>query len=222
MAKFSRSEVAAQMESSGIVPLFFHHDIEVAKKTLQACYRGGGRILEFTNRGDLAHEVFAELVKFTRSELPDMMIGVGSVIDSETTAYFLQSGADFVVSPILDEGMARICNRQNVFWAPGCGTLTEIIKGHELGAEVVKIFPASQLGPGFIKAVRGPCPWLKMMPTGGVSQGNMADWFEAGAACVGMGSKLLKKELLKNKNYDALSQHVAETLELAQSLKGNS
>lgn len=222
MAKFSRSEVADQMESSGVVPLFFHKDIQTAKKALKACYDGGGRILEFTNRGEFAHEVFAKLVKYARRDLPEMKIGVGSVLDSETTALFLQAGADFIVSPILDEGMARICNRQNVLWSPGCGTLTEVIRGNELGAEIVKVFPGSQLGPGFINAVTGPCPWLKLMPTGGVSPDNLSSWFEAGATCVGMGSKLMRKDLLQNEEFNALSTHISETLELAQSLKANS
>lgn len=219
MAKFSRSEVVGQMEKSGVVPLFFHDDIQTAKKALTACYNGGGRILEFTNRGDFAHEIFAELVKYARQELPEMRMGVGSVLDSKTTALFLQSGADFIVSPILDEEMANICHRQNIFWSPGCGTLTEIVTGYQLGAEIVKIFPGSQLGPGFVKAVKGPCPWLKLMPTGGVSPDNLSDWFEAGATCVGMGSKLISKKYLANRNFDELEHHVRNTLELTSKIR---
>lgn len=222
MAKFSRLQVASKMESGGLVPLFFHNDIKTVHKVLDACYAGGARILEFTNRGDFALEVFRDLVKYSRENYPDMMIGAGSIVDASTTALFLQSGADFIVSPILNPEMAEICNQQNVLWSPGCGTLTEIVKGNELGADIVKIFPGSHLGPGFIKAVKGPCPWLKLMPTGGVSQDNLADWFDAGATCVGMGSKLIRKDLLQNRDFDALAEHIADTFELVQSLKNNS
>lgn len=222
MAKFSRLQVASKMESGGLVPLFFHTDTETVHKVLDACYAGGARILEFTNRGDFAHEVFSDLVKYTRQNYPDMMVGAGSIVDASTTALYLQSGADFIVSPVLNEEMAVICNRQNILWSPGCGTLTEIVKANELGADIVKIFPGSHLGPGFIKAVKGPCPWVKLMPTGGVSQDNLSDWFKAGATCVGMGSKLIKKDLLQNHDFDALAEHIADTFELVQSLKNNS
>ncbi len=222
MAKFSRLQVASKMESGGLVPLFFHTDIETVHNVLDACYAGGARILEFTNRGDFAHEVFSDLVKYTRQNYPDMMIGAGSIVDASTTALYLQSGADFIVSPILNAEMAEICNRQNVLWSPGCGTLTEIVKANELGADIVKIFPGSHLEPGFIKAVKGPCPWLKLMPTGGVSQDNLADWFKAGATCVGMGSKLIKKDLLQDRQFEALTDHIADTFDLVQSLKTNS
>lgn len=222
MAKFSRLQVASKMESGGLVPLFFHRDTETVHKVLDACYAGGARILEFTNRGDFAHEVFSDLVKYTRQNYPDMMIGAGSIVDASTTALYLQSGADFIVSPILNAEMSAICNRQNVLWSPGCGTLTEIVRANEHGADIVKIFPGSHLGPGFIKAVKGPCPWVKLMPTGGVSQDNLSDWFNAGATCVGMGSKLIKKDLLQNRDFDTLTDHIADTFDLVQSLKTNS
>lgn len=219
MAKFTRLEVVNQMEKSGIIPLFYHDEYRTAKNAIEAIYHGGARILEFTNRGEFAHEIFSQLVKFIRRELPDMMIGAGSVIDAGTTSLFLQSGADFIVSPILNEEMAHVCNQQNVLWSPGCGTLTEIIKGNQLGADIVKIFPASQLEPGFIKAVGGPCPWLKLMPTGGINQQNLSAWIKAGATCVGMGSGLIKKEFLEDDRLNELSKHVTSMMELFQSIK---
>lgn len=221
MAKFNRLVVAKQMASAGVVPLFFHDDLSTAKKVLSACYDGGSRLLEFTNRGEQAHEIFTDLVSYVRSELPEMMIGAGSIIDAETTALFLQSGADFIVSPILDEEMAHTCHKQNVLWSPGCGTLTEAVHGYKLGAEILKIFPASSLGPGFIKAVKGPCPWLKLMPTGGVSPDNISAWIDAGATCVGMGSKLIKKDFLQEKKFSALQQHVSSILKQAKSIQKN-
>jgi len=219
MANFSRVEVVQQMEQDAIVPLFYHNEVDTACRVLETCYQSGVRLLEFTNRGDKALQVFTELVSYARKNLPDMIIGVGSVIDAEVTSQFLDTGADFIVSPILDEEMAKQCRQQNIFWSPGCGTLTEIIRGRRLGADIVKLFPANQVGPEFIKAVKGPCPNLKLMPTGGISQENMSHWFKAGATCVGMGSKLIKKELVQSRKFGALQKHISSTLKLAESLQ---
>lgn len=212
------------MKETGLVPLFYHNDIATSKEVLRACYKGGSRLLEFTNRGDFAHEVFAELNKFAKEKLPEMILGVGSVNDAGTAALYLQLGANFVVSPMLHDDIARVCNRRKVLWAPGCGTVTEISHAEELGAEIVKIFPGSQLGPGFIKAVKGPCPWSSIMPTGGVTadEENLKKWFEAGATCVGMGSKLITSTFLANENYEGLQQHVKNTLGLIKSIRSTS
>lgn len=221
MAKFSRIEVALTMAETGLVPLFYHPDVELGKAALSACYRGGARLLEFTNRGDFAHEVFAELNKFALRELPEMMLGVGSVTDAGTAALYLQLGANFVVTPVLREDIATVCNRRKVLWAPGCGSLTEIARAEELGAEIIKIFPGSTLGPGFVKAVQGPCPWTSLMPTGGVSpdRENLRGWFEAGVTCVGMGSKLISKAILENRDFEKLETRVRETLSIIRELK---
>lgn len=202
------------MEKSGLVPLFYHNDIATSKKVLTACYKGGARLLEFTNRGDFAHEVFGELNKFAAKELPEMILGVGSVTDGGTASLYMQLGANFVVTPVLREDIAIVCNRRKILWAPGCGSLSEIARAEELGAEIVKVFPGSQLGPGFVKAIKGPCPWTSIMPTGGVTaqEDNLKAWFDAGATCVGMGSKLITKEFLANKDYSGLQKHVENTL----------
>ncbi|MEN8250040.1 MAG: bifunctional 4-hydroxy-2-oxoglutarate aldolase/2-dehydro-3-deoxy-phosphogluconate aldolase [Bacteroidota bacterium] len=222
MAKFTRIEVALKMKETGIVPVFYHQDIEVCKKVVKACYDGGIRVFEFTNRGDFAHEVFAELNKFAAKETPELILGVGSVVDAPTAALYIQLGTNFIVSPILNPEMAKVCNRRKIAWSPGCGSLTEISNAEELGAEVVKIFPGSQVGgPSFIKAVKGPFPWTSIMPTGGVepTEENLTAWFSAGAHCVGMGSKLFVKDKDGNINYEALTQKVKETLEIVKEIR---
>ena len=215
MARFTRIEVALKMKETGMVPVFYHKDVEVCKNVVQACYDGGARVFEFTNRGDFASLVFAELNKWVITECPEMMMGVGSIIDEGTASMYIALGANFIVSPLIDEGTARVCNKRKVSWSPGCGSVTEIGRAHELGAEVVKIFPGSQVGgPGFVKAVLGPMPWTSIMPTGGVAptEENLKAWFEAGATCVGMGSQLFPKEVLANKNYSYITAKCAEAL----------
>lgn len=221
MARFSRIQVASKMEETGLVPLFYHKDIETCKKVLTACHKGGARILEFTNRGDYAHEVFGELNKFAEKELPEMILGVGSVTDAGTASLYMQLGANFVVTPVYREDIAVVCNRKKVLWSPGCGSLTEIATAEEMGAEIIKVFPGSQLGPGFVKAIKGPCPWTSIMPTGGVSaqRENLEGWFNAGVTCVGMGSKLVTKEFLNNKDFEGLEKHVRNTLELIKEIR---
>jgi 2-dehydro-3-deoxyphosphogluconate aldolase/(4S)-4-hydroxy-2-oxoglutarate aldolase len=209
------------MMEQGMVPLFYHPDVSLGKEVLRACYEGGARLLEFTNRGDFAHDVFGELNAFALKELPGMLLGIGSVTDAGTTSLYLQMGAQFVVTPVLREDIAVTCNRRKVLWSPGCGSLTEIARAEELGAEIVKLFPGSTYGPGFIKAIRGPQPWTLIMPTGGVSpnEENLRGWFSAGAACVGMGSKLISSDLLKARDFSSIQQRVQDTLALIQTIR---
>lgn len=222
MGQYSRIEVAIKANEIGIVPVFYHADLEIAKQVLKACYDGGARIFEFVNRGDFAHEIFGELVKYTNKELHGMILGVGSVVEEATTALYIQLGANFIVSPILNEKMAKICNRRKISWMPGCGSLSEINFAEELGAEIVKIFPATQVGgPDFIKAVKGPMKFTNIMPTGGVkpTEENLKKWFEAGAYCVGMGSQLMVKK--GNGNFDvvAISNLMKESIAIAKKYK---
>ena len=222
MARFTRIEVALKMKETGMVPVFYHANTEVCKKVVKACYDGGVRLFEFTNRGDFATLVFPELNKWAQQECPEMIMGVGSVIDEGTAAMYIALGANFIVSPLVDEATARVCNKRKIAWSPGCGTVTEIGRAHELGAEVVKIFPGSEVGgPGFVKAVKGPMPWSSIMPTGGVSptEENLRAWFEAGVTCVGMGSKLFPKEVLANENYSYITQKCEEALEIISKYK---
>jgi len=221
MAKYTRIEVVEVMKNTGMVPLFYHEDVEVAKSVLKACYDGGARLLEFTNRGDFAYKVFEELNYYSLAELPGMILGVGSVTDAGAASLYMQMGANFIVTPVIREDIAIICNRKKVMWSPGCGTLTEICKAEEMGCEVVKLFPGAVYGPGFVKAIKGPQPWTNIMPTGGVAptRENLKGWFDAGVLCVGMGSKLLSKDLLKSKDWDTITKNTKETLALISELK---
>ena len=221
MAKFTRIEVVTKMSETGMVPLFYHSDIEIAKKTLKACYDGGARLLEFTSRGDFAHNIFEELNQYAFAELPEMIMGVGSVTDAAAASLYMQLGANFIVTPVLREDIAVVCNRRKVLWSAGCGSLTEIAKAEELGGEIIKLFPGSTYGPGFVKAIKGPQPWTSIMPTGGVSteEDNLRGWFGAGVTCVGMGSQLISKEILAQENYTGLKEKVAATLSLIKKIR---
>ena len=221
MAQYSRIEVAMVMKQTGLVPLFYHPDIEVSKKVLKACYKGGARLMEFTARGDFAHEIFGELTKYAIAELPGMIMGVGSVTDAAAASQFMALGANFIVTPVLREDIALICNRRKVLWSPGCGTLTEIARAEELGCEIVKLFPGDIYGPNFVKGIKGPCPWTSIMPTGGVSptKQNLEGWFNAGVTCVGMGSQLMSKKENGDFNLLKIEQLVKESIDIINEVK---
>lgn len=221
MSQYTRIEVAQTMKESGLVPLFFNSDIELSKNILKACYNGGARVLEFVARGDFAHEVFGALVKYSIKELPGMILGVGSVTDAASASLYMQLGANFVITPVLREDIAVACNRRKVLWSPGCGSLTEIAKAEELGCEIVKLFPGGIYGPNFVKGIKGPQPWTSIMPTGGVSptEENLKGWFDAGVTCVGMGSKLISKEIIENQDFDTLETSVRDVLTIIKNLR---
>jgi 2-dehydro-3-deoxyphosphogluconate aldolase/(4S)-4-hydroxy-2-oxoglutarate aldolase len=221
MAQFSRLEVAQAMKDTGMIPLFFHNDIELSKQVLKACYDGGARLMEFTARGDFAHEVFGELTKYAMKQLPGMIMGVGSVTDGAAASLYMALGANFIVTPVLREDIAIVCNRRKVLWSPGCGSLTEIARAEELGCEIVKLFPGDLYGPDFVKGIKGPQPWTSIMPTGGVSptKDNLKGWFDAGVTCVGMGSQLISKDIIANKDYAKLEQDVKNALEIIKSIR---
>ena len=221
MAKYTRIEVAQVMKETGMVPLFFHSDIELGKKVLKACYDGGARLMEFTSRGDFAFEVFGALNKYALKELPGMIMGVGSVTDAAAASLYMQLGANFIVTPVLREDIAIVCNRRKVLWSPGCGTLTEIAKAEELGCEIVKLFPGDIYGPQFVKGIKGPQPWTSIMPTGGVSpdEANLKGWFDAGVTCVGMGSQLISNDILANGDFGKLEQKVKEALAIIKAVR---
>ncbi|WP_299438723.1 bifunctional 4-hydroxy-2-oxoglutarate aldolase/2-dehydro-3-deoxy-phosphogluconate aldolase [uncultured Aquimarina sp.] len=222
MAQYTRIEVAQIMQKTGIVPLFYHKDIDIAKKVVKACYDGGARVFEFTNRGDHAHDIFTELSKWINKELPGMILGIGSIVDAGTASLYIQKGANFIVSPILNPEIAKVCNRRKIAWLPGCATLTEINYAEELGAEIVKIFPAAQVGgPDFIKGIKAPCPWSSIMPSGGVTpeKKNLIDWFNAGVHCVGMGSKLIVKDKDGNFDYHKITELTKSSLQIVEYLR---
>ena len=221
MARFTRLQVIDQMKKTGLVPLFYHKDVSVAKKVLQACYEGGARLLEFTHRGDFAQEVFRELILFVNDTLPEMILGVGSVTDAAAASNYMMIGANFVVTPVFREDIAIVCNRRKVLWSPGCGTLTEIAIAEERGAEIVKLFPGNIYGPEFVKAIKGPQPWTSIMPTGGVntSKENLKSWFDAGVTCVGLGSQLISNQVIEQRDFEGLKVTVSQVLQTIQSFK---
>jgi 2-dehydro-3-deoxyphosphogluconate aldolase/(4S)-4-hydroxy-2-oxoglutarate aldolase len=197
------------------VPVFYQADVEVAKKIVIACAAGGANLVEFTNRGDFAPQVFLELTQHFAQADPRIILGVGSVIDAPTAALYIAYGANFVVGPSLNPEIARLCNRRKIPYSPGCGSASEIAQAEELGVEIVKIFPGSSVGgPGFVKSILGPSPWTRIMPTGGVdaAEESIKGWFAAGVVCVGMGSKLITKDLVAAGDFETISKKVAQVL----------
>ncbi|SFB74499.1 2-dehydro-3-deoxyphosphogluconate aldolase / (4S)-4-hydroxy-2-oxoglutarate aldolase [Flagellimonas taeanensis] len=221
MATFTRIQVVQAMEEIGMIPLFYTSDVALGKKVLKACYDGGARLMEFTARGDFAHEVFGELNTYALKELPGMMMGVGSVTDAASASLYMALGANFVVTPVLREDIAIACNRRKVLWSPGCGSLTEIARAEELGCEIVKLFPGSAYGPEYVKAIKAPQPWTRIMPTGGVTtdKDNLKAWFDAGVTCVGMGSNLIGNEVLISRDFEGLKERVRSTLGTIQAAR---
>jgi 2-dehydro-3-deoxyphosphogluconate aldolase/(4S)-4-hydroxy-2-oxoglutarate aldolase len=223
MGRFTRMQVLSAILEGGLVPVFYHADVEVAKKIAGACAAGGSRVVEFTNRGDLAPEVFKVLSQHLAQEHPDLILGVGSVVDAPTAALYIAYGANFVVGPVLNPEIARLCNRRKIAYSPGCGSATEIAQAEELGVEIVKVFPGRSVGgPDFVKSILGPCPWTSIMPTGGVdaSEESLTAWFRAGVACVGMGSNLVCKEWVAAGDWEAISKQVRQVLLWIQNARG--
>ena len=223
MARFKRLEVLNAMVEAGLVPVFYNGDVKVAKDIVSACVDGGARVVEFTNRGDLAFEVFAELVKYFVAERPEVILGVGSVIDPGTAALYISCGANFVVGPVLNPEVAKVCNRRKVAYSPGCGSASEISAAEELGVEICKVFPGTQVGgPAFVKAMLGPCPWTSIMPTGGVDATweSIEGWFKAGVTCVGMGSRLIRKDLVAAGDFEGIKRNVIQVLEWIRQARG--
>lgn len=208
MARFNKLQVMIKFGEAPIVPVFYHKDLNVAKAVVKACYDGGVRAFEFTNRGDFAHEIFGELVKYAAAECPELALGAGSVVDPATAALYMQLGACFVVGPLFNPEVARVCNRRQVPYAPGCGSVSEVGSAQEVGCELTKVFPGDVLGPKFVKGLLAPMPWSKIMVTGGVepTEENLTSWFKAGAYCVGMGSKLFPKEVIAAEDWDAIKE----------------
>lgn len=215
MARHSRMDVLNCAFEQGLIPVFYNPGLEVSRQILAACVAGGARMVEFTNRGDFAFKVFTGLSEYVAETGVDVRLGVGSIVDAPTAALYIAAGADFVVGPVLNEEIARLCNRRKVPYMPGCGTVSEISMAEEMGAEIVKIFPGDCVGgPGFVKAILGPCPWTRIMPTGGVDirRESLRAWFDAGVACVGIGTKLISTDLVQAGDFEGISGRVVQTL----------
>ena len=222
MAKYDKIQVLTAIRETGIVPVFYNGDIEISKNVLKACYEGGIRAFEFANRGDFAQEVFGELVKYANKELPGMIMGIGSVVDPGTAALYLQLGANFVVGPLFNPAIAPICNRRNIPYAPGCGSVSEVGAAQEAGCDLCKVFPGDVLGPAFVKGLRAPMPWSKLMVTGGVkpTRENLEGWFKAGVYCVGMGSNLFPKDAIAAGDWSKISDLCRDALDIIKIVRG--
>ncbi|MDY6257262.1 MAG: bifunctional 4-hydroxy-2-oxoglutarate aldolase/2-dehydro-3-deoxy-phosphogluconate aldolase [Bacteroidaceae bacterium] len=214
MAKFDKLAVMAKIGKTGMVPVFYHKDAEIAKKVIKACYDGGVRAFEFTNRGDFAHEVFAECVKFAATECPELALGVGSVVDAPTAALYIQLGACFIVGPLFNPEIAPVCNRRLIPYCPGCGSVSEVGAAQELGCDLTKLFPGDVYGSAMVKNLKAPMPWSKIMVTGGVAptEENLTAWFKAGVYCVGMGSKLFPSDKVKEGDWQYVTNKCKEAL----------
>jgi len=224
MARFKRMEVLNAIGQTGLLPIFYHSQFETAKNIILACAEGGARAVELTNRGDRALQLFGQLAEFCRKELPDVILGVGSILDAPTAAIYIAAGANFIVGPIFNPEVARLCNRRKIAYIPGCGTLTEISAAEELGVEIVKIFPGGCMGgPDFVKAVLGPCPWTSIMATGGVDDTRecLEAWFKAGVTCVGMGSHLFPAERVAGGDFQSITTKVLKVINWIAEIRRN-
>jgi len=219
----SQYSILKAMQTTGLVPVFNHPDIEVAKGVLDACYEGGVRVFEFTDRSANASNIFGQLKEYA-ARYEDLSLGIGTVFTLEKTKTFLDLGAEFIVSPAMIPEMGEYCREQNTIWIPGCGSVTEIFHAQQLGAKLVKIFPGNVLGPGFVKSAKAVFPDLAFMPTGGVTptEENLKSWYDAGVLCVGMGSKLISKELLENHKFIELEDNVRTILSTIQRIRAHS
>ncbi|WP_276365725.1 bifunctional 4-hydroxy-2-oxoglutarate aldolase/2-dehydro-3-deoxy-phosphogluconate aldolase [Chryseolinea sp. H1M3-3] len=217
---FTNQQIVSKMKELGLVPLFTHDDVAVAQQVIEAAYRGGVRVFEFTNRKKNSFEVFVAMLDYCK-KFPDLMLGIGTVMDGATTKKFIDAGAHFIISPILKLEMAEVCRADNILWMPGCATLTEIVTAKEHGAQVIKVFPGSVLGPGFVSSIMPVVPDLQLMITGGVepNEKNLTAWFKAGAMSVGMGSQLFTKDILEKKDWAALEKSVSDILQTIRKIK---
>ena len=216
--KFTKEELYAKLSEVPIMPLFNHSDLALSKAVVKACYDGGIKVFEYTNRGEGAALIFAELVKYIRQELPDMAIGIGTVFNAEEAEYFVSLDTDFIVQPILNPAVGAVCNKHKIAWMPGVMTISEIYNAQQAGADIIKIFPANVLGTAFIKALKAPMPHAKVMVTGGVepNEENLKGWFSAGVTAVGMGSQLFPKEVLASGNYQQIEDVVKKCVAIVK------
>lgn len=205
----------------GILPLFYFKDAEVSVGLLKALYQAGIRAIEYTNRGEQALKNFTVMRKVCDEEMKDMYLGIGTIKNGDMAKAFIDAGTDFIVCPGLVKKVAEVADKHDMLWAPGCMTPTEIIKAEQLGAQLIKLFPGNLLGPSFVSTIKELFPGLLFMPTGGVevSKENLGAWFKSGVCAVGMGSKLVTKPIMENKQYDELTKLTQEALALVNSCK---
>ena len=203
---------------SKLLPLYYHDSAEVSLKILESLYAGGVRILEYTNRGDGALANFKYLKKSVKKSMPGLMLGIGTIKNKEQAKQFIKAGADFIVCPSINVEVGKVAADAKLLWIPGCMTATEIAIAENAGSTLVKIFPGNILGPSYISSIKDIFPKMKFMPTGGVEaeEGNLLKWFESGVVAVGMGSKLISKELIEEENYPEIEKGVKNALALVK------
>ena len=220
MARNASSIVYSRIEETPIVPLFFNADLTVAQHVLKACYDGGIRVFEFTNRGAEAPALFAKLIDYCEKDCRDLVLGIGTIYDAKQANEFIAMGADFMLQPFTTPEVGEVCAKHDIPWMPGTMTLTEIRNAEILGAKYVKIFPGNVVGPGFVKAIKGPMPKTKIMVTGGVepNKESLSSWFGAGAAAVGMGSQLFPADLIAKKDYQSISNTISDLIKIYRGL----
>ncbi len=224
MARYNKLEVLNTISETGMIPVYYHHDLETVCSVAKACYEGGIRVFEFTNRGDYAHEIFGSLIKFAERECPGLIVGAGSIVDAPTAALYIQLGADFIVGPLFNPDVAKVCNRRCIPYSPGCGTASEIGYAQEAGCDLCKVFPAETTGgAAFVKNILAPMPWSMIMVTGGVEPDseNITEWFKAGVTCVGMGSRLISGKEVEEKQWKKITQRCKDTLGYISKAKEN-
>lgn len=217
-----RMAVLAAMIDQGVIPVFYHPDVQTCVNVIQACADGGARCIEFTNRGEFAAHTFLDVTRHFAGADPSVIMGVGSIVDAPTAGLYIANGARFVVGPILNADVAKVCNRRMIPYSPGCGSATEISYAQELGCEIVKVFPGESVGgPTFVRNVLGPMPWTRIMPTGGVDpdEASLREWFGAGIVAAGMGSKLITNDLLKAGDWKGISARVRKTVDLIAKIR---
>lgn len=216
-----KDKTIALLNEVGVLPLFYHADIEIAKQVVAASYHGGARAFEFTNRGENALEVFVKLLAYVKENLPGLSMGIGTIYDAATAQKYVDAGTDFIVTPCLNPEVGKVCIAAGIPWIPGITTLTEIYNARVAGAEVVKLFPGDVVGSKFVKAIKGPMPDIKIMVTGGVqpTKESIDEWFGAGAYAVGLGSNLFPKEVIAESNYGWIQNKVAESIGLVKQFR---
>ena len=222
MASKDRMAVLNAMMDQSVIPVFYHPDVELCINVIQACANGGAKCVEFTNRGDFAASVFFDVTRHFAKADPSVIMGVGSICDAPTVGIYIANGAKFVVGPLLNADVAKVCNRRGIPYSPGCGSATEIGDAQELGCEIIKVFPGSCVGgPEFVKSIMGPMPWTRMMPTGGVepTEESLRKWFGAGIVACGVGSNLITKQLLDSRGFKGIEENVRKTIALVKSIK---
>lgn len=217
---YTKQQIVSAMQQTGFIPLLSHDDALVAQQAMEAAYRGGVRVFEYTNRKKNSFEVFSHLLSVSKN-LPGLMLGIGTIMDAETTKRYIDAGAHFIIAPILNLEMATVCHQHEILWVPGCATLTEIVTAKQHGAYIIKLFPGSVLGPGFVSAIMPVVPDLKLMITGGVepNEKSLSAWFNAGATCVGLGSQLFTNDLLAQQDWQSLENKVKHVLDVIKAIK---